>query len=340
MSMSKRNAVVLPFVAAAAMLAACAPQTQTENSGVLPQRTLPANHMRPPRQSWMAGGVGKQDLLYVSNGNAEVTVYRYWQHTLVGVLTDFTQPMGECVDKGGDVFITDYAAKQIVEYAHGGSNSIKTLNDSPDSPYTCYVDSTTGNLAVANDDGSSQEGNIAIWSGASGSPTTYADSTLYNFQGCAYDNKGNLLVTNGYPGYPYATYFAWLPKNGSKLINIDVPGAEPSWKWYDVEGIQWDGKYFVLDSYDIYRIALLHGQAYYVGETDVGSRDENPSGPYWIYNAKASGQGTQVVGGENGEEYGSEVDYWDYPAGGEYPIEELTHGIDRPFGVTISLKKS
>jgi hypothetical protein len=65
-----------------------------------------------------------------------------------------------------------------------------------------------------------------------------------------------------------------------------------------------------------------------VGETNLRSRDENPSGPYWIYNnEKSSGQGTQVVGGENGNEYGSQVDYWDYPAGGEYPIEELTASI-------------
>jgi hypothetical protein len=252
MIMNKHHAPILPFIAAAAMVAACSPQSQTEGSGILPQRTLAASHLRPQRQGFMAKGVAKQDLLYVSNGNGEVTVYRYWKHTLVGILTDFSQPMGECVDKSGDVFITDYAAKQIVEYAHGGSKPIKTLNDAPDSPYTCYVDPATGNLAVANDDGPSNEGNVAIWSGASGSPTTYTDSTLSNFQGCAYDDKGNLLVTNGYPGYPYATYFAWLPKNGTKLININVPGPESSWGWYDVKGLQWDGKYFVLDAYDIY----------------------------------------------------------------------------------------
>ncbi len=75
----------------------------------------------------MVKGLKQRDLLYVSNADGTVSVYRYWQRTLVGVLTNFTQPMGECADAAGDVYITDYAASTISEYAHGGTKPIRVL---------------------------------------------------------------------------------------------------------------------------------------------------------------------------------------------------------------------
>jgi hypothetical protein len=323
-------------------LAACA-QTPIQNvTPVLsPQLSQSWGREQPVRRSRMEGGVSKQDLLYVSNSNGEVTVYRYWQQTLVGVLTDFTQPMGECVDKNQNVYITDYAAKQILEFAHGGSKPIAKFNDSPDSPYSCWIDPTTGNLAVANDDGTSEQGNVAIWSAASGNRTTYTDSKIYNFQDCAYDDKGNLLVSNGEVEYPYSTLFAWLPKNGKKLIDVKIPGSQGSWTWYSIQGIQWDGKYFLIDRYDsLYRESLLHGQAYFVGVTYADAEEESNYGPYAVYQAKASAQGTQVVEGLTSEfSYPNQVAYWHYPAGGNEPIATISHAVDKPLGVAISLKQ-
>jgi hypothetical protein len=289
--------------------------------------------------SWTNDGLSKDDLLYVTNSDNEVTVYNYVSRALVGVLTGFKQPMGECVDSSGDVYVTDSTAQEIFEYAHGKSKRIKTLNDAPDSPYACAVDPTTGNLAVANDDGSSQEGNIAIWPNGSGEPVTYTDSTLYEFITCAYDSSGNLFVTNGNHGYPYEASFAWLPKNGTKLVNIDVPGPKPGSVWEYVASIQWDGKAFVLGDYDLYRISLLHGQAYYVGEIGLSfGEDQDPAGPFGFYNEKPGSQATQVVGGVSGDS-GSHVDYWSYPAGGD-PTAEISQGVDHPFGVAISLAKN
>jgi hypothetical protein len=286
----------------------------------------------PNGRARMDGGVAQQDLLYVSNANGEVTVYRYWQHTLVGVLTDFTQPMGECADSRHNVYITDYAAKQIIEYAHGGSKPIKRFDDSPDSPYTCSVDLATGDLAVANDDGTSQQGNVAIWSGGSTEhKTTFTDSALGNFIGCAYDASGNLLVTNG-RGYSTPASFAWLPNGGARLVNIKIPGPRTTDDWYYVSGIQWDGKYFVLDEGYAYRISLLHGQAYYVGYTSL----DPTGGPYAIYDNTPGEQGTQIVAGISGRSYSS-VNLYHYPAGGQ-PVNEITHAIDRPTGVVVSYK--
>lgn len=287
----------------------------------------------PDRHARMDGGVAQQDLLYVSNTNGEVTVYRYWQHTLVGVLTDFTQPMGECADSHHNVYITDASAKQILEYAHGGTKPIKRFNDSPDSPYACSVDHASGDLAVANYNSASQQGNIAIWSGGSTEEQTiFTDSTVGNFIGLAYDASGNLLVTNGRGSSNTPASFAWLPNSGTRLVNIKIPGPRTGDDWYNVGGIQWDGKYFVLDEGYAYRISLLHGQAYYVGYTQL----DPTGGAYAIYDNTPGQQGTQIVAGISGRSYSS-VDLYHYPAGGQ-PVNEITHAIDRPTGVVVSYK--
>lgn len=75
-----------------------------------------------------------------------------------------------------------------------------------------------------------------------------------------------------------------------------------------------------------------------VGETGVHASGANPSGPLWIYNRTPGSQGTHVVGGLTGGGI-SEVGYWYYPAAGSQPIYTISHGIDRPVGVAVSLKK-
>lgn len=274
----------------------------------------------------------------MSNVDTEVTVYSYANQALVGVLTGFQQPMGGCSDTSSNVYITDSAAQQIVEYAHGGSKPIKKLNDAPDYPYACSIDPITGNLAVANDDGSSQEGNIAIWPQGSGEPTRYTDSQVYNFENCAYDANGNLLA-NGYVDSGYQTYFAWLPRGGTQLANVIVPGPRGGWKWGHIDGVGWDGKYFTIDAYEIYRIVLTHGQAYYAGETTFQYPEgESESGPFAFYLTTPTTQATAAISGIANDDGGDSVTYWPYPGGGE-PGAMITHGIDRPFAVTISLGK-
>ncbi len=269
------------------------------------------------------------DLLYISDGNGEVTVYTYWQKTLVRQLTGFGEPMGECVDAQGDVFIADHGAKQIVEYAHAGKKPIATLNDSPYAPYACSVDSVTGALAVANEPGSSSRGNIAIYSDARGTPKFYDDKNIDDFQACAYDNDGNLLVSSGQSNTK-ASYFAWLPKGGRKLVDVSLRGPSQSWTWTFVNGVQWDGRFYVIDDYNsLYRVSVIGGQGYYVGQTSLGYGGSG--GPFWIYNNNPKKQGTEVVGPYSGYY----VDYWNYPSGS--PITSVYKGIDNPAAVTVSL---
>jgi hypothetical protein len=319
------NASLL-LLASLVALSGCA---ASQSRDALPS-AMPAAHY-----SWMVNGLTNQDLIYVSNVDNEVTVYSASNQKLVGVLTDFTQPKGECVDGTGNVYIADYTAEQILEYAHGGSKPIKTFSDSPYSPYTCTIDPTTGDLAVADNGDSSQAGDIAIWPPGSSQPTRYTDPQILNFSAAAYDGSGNLLVSDSY-SYGRQTGFAWLPHGGTRLFNVTVPGPKGEQNW-DLSGIAWDGQYFVLDAYYVYRVSLIHGQAYYVDEILLDYPEEHsPSGPLWIY--KSGSQMQLVEGLFDGEGGNSAVGIWSYPGGGQ-PTTTFTHGVDRPFGVTVSPKQ-
>lgn len=100
-------------------------------------------------RSWMLPEAKSETLLYVFNVYT-ITVYSYPKGKLVGTLSDFEKPYGECVDKSGNVYITDSSFARIYEYAHGGTKPIHTLKDPEYQPYGCAVDPTTGDLAVAN----------------------------------------------------------------------------------------------------------------------------------------------------------------------------------------------
>jgi hypothetical protein len=103
------------------------------------QNALPAE-----APSAVANPDAGHDLLYVSNANGTVSVFRYWQHALVTVLTDFGRPMGECADPAGNVYIADYQRNKIDEYAHGAKKPAKVLDDSPYAPYACSVAPSNG----------------------------------------------------------------------------------------------------------------------------------------------------------------------------------------------------
>ena len=75
--------------------------------------------------------------------------------------------------------------------------------------------------------------------------------------------------------------------------------------------------------------------------TDIGKTPITNS--YWAYRRPVldlqpgpNSQGTQVVGSHDEESYFSVVEFWRYPSGGK-PFAATRHGVDHPFGVTISL---
>lgn len=116
-------------------------------------------------RSWVSRGAASQNLLYVSiQGFNDVYVYSYSPSPieLVGKLTGFSDPSGLCVDKAGNVYVANAGAKNILEYAHGGTKPIATLTDESDAPFSCSIDPSTGDLAVSGSYGSFGKGDIAI----------------------------------------------------------------------------------------------------------------------------------------------------------------------------------
>jgi hypothetical protein len=134
-------------------------------------------------KSWMKPNLGRQALMYVSNSNnGTVSVYAYnggQSPSLVGTLTGFEYPATVCSDKNGNVYIGDFDTWTIYEYAHGGTTPIKTLDNNLSDATGCSVDPTTGNLAVVNYSSGigNKNGNVAIYTNATGEPTYYQDAT-------------------------------------------------------------------------------------------------------------------------------------------------------------------
>jgi len=316
--------------AAATLLTGCGGgQPVTSDSG-LPQTAAAA---RNPGHNWMRDGAPQWDLLYVSNASV-VNVYRYWQYTLVGVLTKFSKPMGECVDRAGDVYIADAGKQVVFEYRHGGKNAIGVIDDYPFTPFACAVDLNSGDLAVANAGGGSRgSGNLAIYRHARGKPAYFTDRVLYRFEDVAYDDSGDLLTSNGcyYLSSCYAASFAYLPHNGAALVTIKMPGPSSSGDYEDVQSINYDGKYWVVNAFGLYRFSIKNDQAQLVGEIGLSPP---PRGPVWFYRKTPKAAATEVVGSSEQ----NVVDFWNYPAGGQ-PIADITKGLNQPFGVAITLRE-
>jgi hypothetical protein len=189
----------------------------------------------------------KGDLLYVTDeGNYHVYVYAYPSGTLMGTLDSaYGSPTGLCVDKKGNIFITEYNGQEVLEYAHGGTTPIQSLYD-PGQPIGCAVDPTTGNLAVANEMSTSGGyGNITIFAKAKGNGQVIQDlPSLQLPYWCTYDNKGNLFIDGEYIQSGFHFSFAELPAGSGNFTEITVPdgaGTPPG-------GVQWDGKYVTLGS--------------------------------------------------------------------------------------------
>ena len=288
--------------------------------------------------SWMGRGLKARDLLYISNRNGTVNVYRYWQRTLVGVLTNFEQPMGMCADNLGNVYITDYQREKLYEYAHGGKKPIRAIADSPYNPYGCSVNQKNGDLAVANSIyGPYTPGNISIYPHGSGTPTIYEGPDEDHFISCAYDDRGDLLVESKvdyYYSYLYYYAFYYLPKNGGNLIPEDLQDPYTSSRFPYAEGLAWDGTYWVVEAYyDLFEFNI-NVKPKLVGKVVLSGGDGYP-GPISLYRKNAHAEATQAVGG-SGSDSKASADFWRYPAGGS-PLHAITQDLDAPFGTAISL---
>ncbi len=188
-------------------------------------------------QSWMSPNAKKQPLLYVSDQTTnDVYVYSFPTGKLMGTLTGFDAPYGQCTDAHGNIFITQFNSSKVTEYAHGGTAPINTLSVSGEYPTGCSIDPKTGNLAVATFINDNYPGGIFVFAHAKGMATEYKAPDMYYYFPPAYDNRGNLYVETEGPTSG-GTIVQELPHGSGTFesLYLNVTIHFPS-------GVQWDGK--------------------------------------------------------------------------------------------------
>ncbi|HVR45637.1 MAG TPA: hypothetical protein VMT95_03180 [Candidatus Binatia bacterium] len=268
--------------------------------------------------SRMRPNLSGQDLLYVTDGEI-VKIYTYPRGKFVAPLGNFGSVYGMCSDAAGDVFIPEYFQNEILEYAHGGSSPIATINTIYDFPSGCSIDPTTGNLATATY--SKLEVFRPSPSGWS-LPTTYTDSDLGLINFCAYDGSGNLFVDGNDGSYQLAE----LPAGSSTFTNITLGKSinKPS-------DLMWDGHDIAIASgrftgkfpAPIYQFSISGSYGDLVHLTLL-FRAGGQLHQFWI-------QGDKIIGTHDGGEA-----IWNYPKG------ELATKLMRGVGgaVTVSVASS
>ncbi len=301
---------------AAAMLAGCG----GSQTGAVPQgATAPTLGHRELGKSWMKPEAKNSNLLYVGSPTTDdVYVYSYPGGTLVGTITGFDDPLGMCSDSNGNVWITntgpsDYA--YLVEYAHGGTTPIATLDDSGFSPQACSVDATTGNLAVAN-----QLDDVAVWKDARGKRRLYLTSNIVDGpETITYDGSSNAIFAD------FETHSGWLPMGDSKVKKF---GLQPHLSKHGP--FEWDGKYLGLLASskkpryeEVIRYKVSGGIATQVGTVPLNGVTH--SGQFWIQDS-----GMILTDSRAGAVY-----FFKYPKGGN-PTKTIS-GLKRPYGVTVSV---
>ena len=184
-------------------------------------------------KSWMLPEAKNEGLIYISRLYEDVSVYSYPDGNLVGTL-GVEGAAYECSDKNGNVYVAEtYAdAPGVYEYAHGGTQPIKYLPVSE--AFSCAVDPSTGNLAVISLRGHA----VYVFQNATGTPTTYQDTSVYYFSGLSYDNSGNLFLSGAYYSSPYT--LAELPNGSSTFLPITLNGRV---YLSGFEPLFWDGQY-------------------------------------------------------------------------------------------------
>ena len=291
-------------------------------------------------RSWISPDAKAKRLLFVSDAGTD-DVYMYLLPTLklVGTITGFVQPQGECADTKGNVWITDTNAQTIYEVSHQGRLE-NSLVDPNGYPVGCAWNPKNGDLAVMNLFGiEGGQGSVLVYPSGSKSPTEYANPKQYYYNFGGYDNSGNLFFDGRERG---AFVLSELSAGAKSAKTVTVTGGEV----YFPGMVQWE----------------TSSSKLLVGDQDCGGVDAA-----CVYQLTISGSGATITGstklenGEggpvcdlvqgvetNGEILGSDFEFcgytastteaWPYPAGGK-PSVENSQTDNTPVGAALSIGK-
>ncbi len=313
---------------AASILTACGgSQPAIRAPGAMPQTsTIAARAERG--KSWMLPEAKGDDLLYASESiRNKVFILTYPRGKLVGTLTGFNMPFGDCVDSVGDVWIINQHPPEVIEYAHGGTTPIATLTTDA-GPYACAIDLTTGNLAVTYD-----RGEISVFLNAQGPPTNYMASNFNFLQYGGYDPKGDFFAFGDYgTEFSGEGELAELPKGSKSIIPVLLN------QHIYADEVQWDGKYLAIGGngypdqpVPVYQVNVSGSQATVVNTVELeDSHETRVRQQFWI-------QGNRII---QGFDHVRDLGIWRYPQGGS-PASTIKHFAGhRIWGVVVSVAPS
>lgn len=268
----------------------------------------------------------RMDLLYLAS-TAGGRILSYPEGKLVGSFepNKSLESSNLCSGANGSVFLTKFNRfVNVLEYEHGGTNPIATLHD-PGYPWSCSVDPSTGNLAVATYNGGIDGGNIAVFPNAQGRPNIYRDPNISIYVYCAYDGRGNLFV-DGIKGSNRV--LAELPKGSVTFTDLTLKR-----RYYGSSVVSWDGRHVTLAD-PIQRVVLrlkISGSiATVVGTTHLHD---------WRAGAfkEVSIIGNALITQPDGR---ADAGVWQYPAGGEPATVFRTFAKGtQVYGVTLSVAR-
>lgn len=258
-------------------------------------------------------GSSSGDLLYAAYKHF-IEIYTYPGGVLETTVKTAVSVVGMCSDSTGNVYVAGTAhsasggpAGVVEVYARKGTSPLASLNlPHGRLPLACSSDPTTGNLAVTEYNARTFTPSVAIFANAGGNPKIYASRALGAYPQPAYDDSGNLFVTSG------GNLGALLATGKTSFEKITLDRTLP-----DVEHLQWDGKYFALQTFlplkhqgerlfeRVYRAQISGTSAKLVGMTRFyGWPVKNP-GQSWIAD-------NAIVGTPN-----VQITIWNYPQGGK-----------------------
>jgi hypothetical protein len=310
----RNSGLTVAAVFACLVSTGCAGQT---GSAVPYERNLAALHGNSRSDT------GSKSLLYVADADAKDVEVFDWPNPTepVATLTGFREPQGLCND-GKNVYISDFTASAVVEYAAGATTPLRTIHDGVAFPVACSYDPTTGNLAVANFLSKSYgPGSIVVYTKGKGKPQRIIPGHIYSPFSIQYDGSGNLFIT-GQPTQQTSdiTLFAELPA-GSKHVKVCGPFSSTG-----AGGLGWDGTYIALGVANQSRLSVYRMKGCDATESTPldGASD---IAQFYI-------DGNSLVSADAGNR---DLATYAYPGGGS-PSSTLG-GFSEPSGVTIVSSK-
>jgi len=341
MKISSLSKYALGAVAAAGILAGCSNGAQTGGlgaSGVTPaagQHVAGSNFAaKAPLMHGQANvkivpispdKKKAKKYAYISDsGSNEVFVYN-WDGgfgSAVGSTSSVSQPQGVCSLKTA-VYVANTNDSNVLLFKAPSTTSSGSLSTTGFYPVDCAVDSK-GDVAVSNictAPTCAPEGNVMIFKGGKGTPTTATCPNLGRYYYLTYDKKGNIWVDGEDASYFFA--FCEIPAGSTngQAISLNVDPEFPG-------GVQMSGKNVAIidqdaNTWDQYSISGTSGTL--SGSVSLGGGISDPVSGFITKNGKYAL--TANAGSANATAFA-------WPAGGN-PVSTVS-GLVEPIGVAIA----